>query len=253
LMVEAIRSTPARASERVFRFLERVEHRVATSPEEREAAFRLRYDAYTRIGFLKPRADDKLYDSLFDDDPMAWILLTFVDGELAGTVRVNVGACEEAVLPGLQAFSDVLAPRLRAGKAIVEFTRLAVRISVSRVDPELAYVVMRPGFMAAQHFDADFAVATPREEHIPFYKRTFGATLWCAPRFYPGLTAKLACMGADYRAVRGIVETRHPFYRSTPAERVALFGIRGFAPNDRLSTPRAPRLRSSGAELPTPA
>jgi hypothetical protein len=32
--------------------MERVEHRIATAPAKRDAAFRLRYDGYRRIGFL---------------------------------------------------------------------------------------------------------------------------------------------------------------------------------------------------------
>lgn len=36
-------------SDRVLRLLERVEHRVATAPAEREAAFRLRFEAYQKI------------------------------------------------------------------------------------------------------------------------------------------------------------------------------------------------------------
>jgi hypothetical protein len=137
---------------------------------------------------------------------------------------------------------------LRARQTVVEFTRLAANISLSSAHPELPYVIMRPGFMAAQHLDADFAVATPREEHIAFYERAFGAALWCAPRDYPGLTAKLACMGAEYRAVRATVEARYPFYQSTAAERVALFGVRGLVP-DRPSLPaRALRLTGLGAD-----
>jgi hypothetical protein len=85
----AISSAPTTFSDHVFKFLERVEHRVASNPVDREAAFRLRYDAYRRVGFLKARPEDKLYDPLYDDDPMAWISMSFVDGELAGTVRVN--------------------------------------------------------------------------------------------------------------------------------------------------------------------
>jgi hypothetical protein len=63
---------------------------------------------------------------------------------------------------------------------------------LSRIYPELAYVVMRPAFMAAEHCDADWAVGTPRAEHIAFYRRAFGATVWRPPRDYPGLTAKLS-------------------------------------------------------------
>src|ERR1700738_2411155 len=92
-------------SERVLRLLERVEHRVATEPAEREVAFRLRFDAYQKIGFLQRSDGDRLYDPRYDDAPNAWITTTWIDGELAGTVRVNIGADENAVLPGLQVFA----------------------------------------------------------------------------------------------------------------------------------------------------
>jgi hypothetical protein len=252
-MGAAISGAPTTFSDRVLKFLERVEHRVASNPTEREAAFRLRYNAYRSVGFLKPRTDNRLYDPLYDDDPTAWISMSFVDGELAGTVRVNVGNAENAVLPGLQVFSDILAPRLRARQTIVEFTRLAAKISLSNVHPELPYVIMRPGFMAAQHLEADFAVATPREEHIAFYKRAFGAAVWCAPRDYPGLTAKLACMGAEYSAVRPAIEARYSFYKSTAAERAALFGVRDPVPDGRSPRARALRPTCSAAEASSPA
>jgi hypothetical protein len=215
---------PHSFSDRVLRLLERVEHRVAKTPEEREAAFGLRFEAYQKIGFLQQSDAQRLYDPRYDDAPNAWITTTFIDGELAGTVRVNIGTNGNAILPGLQVFADVLVPRLSAGQVIAEFTRLAARLSLSRIYPELAYVVMRPAFMAAEHFDADWAVGTPRAEHIAFYRRAFGATLWRPPRDYPGLTAKLACVGAEYRLARQFVELRYPFYKSEPTEREALFG-----------------------------
>jgi hypothetical protein len=215
---------PAPFSDRVQRLLKRVEHRVATAPDEREAAFRLRFDAYQKNGLFQRNDSDRLYDPRYDDAPNAWITTTFIDGELAGTVRVNIGAGENATLPGLQVFADVLVPRLSAGQVIAEFTRLAARLSLSSIYPELAYVIMRPAFMAAEHFDADLAVATPRVEHIAFYRRAFGAILWRPPRDYPGLTAKFACVGADYRLARQFIESRYPFFKSDQAEREKLFG-----------------------------
>jgi hypothetical protein len=173
---------PATFSDRVLRLLERVEHRVALTPADREAAFRLRFEAYQKIGFLQRHDVDWLYDPRYDDAPNAWVTTTFIDGELAGTVRVNIGADENAILPGLQVFADVLVPRLSAGEVIAEFTRLAARLSLSSIYPELAYVVMRPAFMAAEHFEADCAVGTPRAEHIAVYRRAFGATVWRPPR-----------------------------------------------------------------------
>jgi hypothetical protein len=238
---------PHSFSDRVLRLLERVEHRVAKTPEEREAAFRLRFEAYQKIGFLQQSDAERLYDPRYDDAPNAWITTTFIDGELAGTVRVNIGTDENAILPGLQVFADVLVPRLSAGQVIAEFTRLAARLLLSRIYPELAYIVMRPAFMAAEHFDADWAVGTPRAEHIAFYRRAFGATLWRSPRDYPGLTAKLACVGSEYRLARQFIELRYPFFKSEPTEREALFGARKHSSlHGGLCEDAAARLVSSG-------
>jgi hypothetical protein len=214
----------SRFSDRVLRFLERAEHRIAKSPAEREAAFRLRYQAYLRNGLLAPRADGQIYDERYDDAPNAWITMTFVDGELAGTTRLNLGAGENAILPSLSVYPDVIAPRLRAGNVMIETTRLAARLDLSSAHPELAYIIMRPGYLAAGHFDADFAIASPRAEHMAFYRRVFSFDSWCEPRDYPGLTAKFGCMGADFQASRERIETRYPIFRSTAAEREALFG-----------------------------
>jgi hypothetical protein len=227
LMGGATDGAPQSFSDRVLGLLERVEHRVARAPADREAAFRLRFNAYQKNGLFQHNDSDRLYDPRYDDAPNAWITTTYLDGELAGTVRVNIGADENAVLPGLQVFADVLVPMLSARQVIAEFTRLAARLELSSVYPELAYIIMRPAFMAAEHFEADLAVATPRAEHIPFYRRAFGATVWRPPRDYPGLTAKFACVGADYRLARQFIELRYPFFRSDPAEREALFGPSG--------------------------
>jgi len=220
----AAETVPQSFSDRVLGLLQRVEHRVAKAPADREAAYRLRFEAYQRIGFLQRSDGDRLYDPRYDDAPSAWIANTYLDGELAGTVRINIGAGDSAILPGLQVFADVLVPRLAAGEVVAEFTRLAARLTLSNANPELAYIIMRPAFMAAEHFDADCAVGTPRAEHIAFYRRAFGATVWRQPRDYPGLTAKLACVGADYCLARQFVEQRYPFFKSEPAEREALFG-----------------------------
>ena len=41
-------------------------------PADREAAFRLRFEAYQKIGFLQSTSDgDRLYDARYDDAPNA--------------------------------------------------------------------------------------------------------------------------------------------------------------------------------------
>jgi hypothetical protein len=222
----ATASVLPRFSDRVLRLMENVEHRIATTDNERDAVFRLRYEAYVRNGLMEQRLDRKLFDERYDNAANAWTAMTFVDGELAGSVRVSMGAGADADLPCVRVYPDVAKPRLIGGATAVEYTRLSAKLSLSSAFPELVYVIMRPGYMAADHFCADLAVATPRLEHMPFYRRTFEFTEWCEPRPYPGLTAKFACMGVDFQRARARVEARYPFYKSAPRERDALFGRR---------------------------
>jgi hypothetical protein len=140
---------------------------------------------------------------------------------------------------------------LQAGLAILETTRLAASIEFSGSNPEPAYLAMRPGYMAATHFDVDLAVASPRLEHMPFYRRVLQFVPWCEPRPYPGLTAKFGCMEADFQEAQARVEARYPFYRSTPSEREALFGPCGRAIDLGFRSANCAARGKIGAELST--
>lgn len=220
----ASEGSPPGFADRILKFLERVEHRIAKTEREREEVFRLRYDAYARNGLIAPRADRRLPDEHYDSAANSWITMTFIDGELAGSVRVTLGVGLDADLPCLHVYPDVVAPRLTAGQTAVEYNRLAAKLSLSSVHPELAYVMMRPGYMAAEHFEADLAITTPRAEHAAFYRRVFQLVPWCEPRPYPGFMPRFVCMGAAFHASRAQIEARYPFYRSKRVEREALYG-----------------------------
>ena len=221
-----IQKSPSSFSDRVFKLLERVEHRVARSPADREAAYRLRYEAYLRRGLMGSRADARLYDAAYDDSPDAHVTTTFIDGMLAGTIRVNVGTGVDARLPSLRVYSDVVLPLLERGNVVVEFTRFASELELSKMHSEIAYITARPAYMALAHFDADFGVTAPRDAVAAFHRRVFRFEPLCEPRSYPGLTVKCPCVGMDFKVVRPFIESRYPFFQSTPAERDALFGPR---------------------------
>jgi hypothetical protein len=239
-MDAGIGSTTSRFSDRVLRLLERVEHRCADTRSEKEAVYRLRYEAYIRKGLIEPRADGQLCDKVFDEAPNAWITTTFIDGELATTFRVHVAADENGALPSLGVFSDAIMPHLRMGRVIVDPTRLAARLEISRRFPETPYIAVRPAWLAAEYFEADFVVATINQEHQAFYRRVFGYAPWCEPRDYPNVNCKILCMGLDFRAEKERVEGRYPFFRSTWAERNALFSRR--APR-QIQLPASPEGR----------
>jgi hypothetical protein len=215
-------------------------------PAERQAVHRLRYDAYVRRRLIEPRADGQLYDEEYDDASNAWITMTFIDGELASTLRVNVAVDENGALPSLSVFSDVIMPHLRMGRVVIDLTRLAARLEVAQKIPELPYVALRPAWMAAEYFKADRAVANVLRPHLAFYRLTFGYAAWSEPRDYPYANCKTSCMGVDFRAVRERVEARYPFFRSTSAVRKALFSRQAGQHIRRPDFPeRRPRVSST--------
>jgi hypothetical protein len=217
---------PSRFSDRVLRLLERVEHRTAVTTAEKEAVYRLRYEAYLRENFIEPTADERLYDEIYDEASNCWNIGTFIDGELAGVVRVHVATEEGDILPSESVFADVIELRRKEGRVIVDPTRFATGLEFSRRFPEMPYLTVRPGWMSGEYFGADYILATMRVEHQAYYKRVFGYQAWSEPRDYPLVNRRIVCMGIDYPVQRERVEARYPFFRSTAEERERLFGER---------------------------
>ena len=126
-----INPSPSRFAERVLRFLERVEYRRAEKDEDKDAIYRLRYDAYIREGAIAPNASGRFTDR-FDEAGNVWIVGMFIDGELASSIRLHVAVSPDAPLPATTVFPDILEPRLRERQVIIDPTRFVTRLDYSR-------------------------------------------------------------------------------------------------------------------------
>jgi hypothetical protein len=220
-------STEARAlvpsfSDHVRELLKRVDYRLAETDAEKQAIFRLRYQAYLREGAIGPNRSEALTDH-FDETDNGWVFGIYIDGHLASSIRVHVASRDNPVSPSLQVFGDVLEPELAQGKTAIDPTRFVADHEMARRHPELPYVTVRLGFAAGEHFNADIAIASVRAEHKAFYRRLFGFSEACAARRGPGLVKPVCLMKLDYRLIHGPVIRRYPFMRSTVFERRMLF------------------------------
>jgi N-acyl-L-homoserine lactone synthetase len=214
---------PLGLSERVARLLERVEYRRALSDADRDAIFRLRYDAYLKEGAIEPSFGRRFSDR-YDDLDNGWVIGLHIDGQLISSMRIHVGTREFPQMVATDVFPEYVQPELDAGKIIVDPTRFVVDPASARPYPELPYLTVRIGHMAAEHFAADLVLATVRAEHQAFYRRVFGHAVVCPPRPYPTLIKPLSLMKLDYPATRREIMRRYPFFGSTVAERSAVFG-----------------------------
>ncbi len=216
--------------DKVYELLDRADFRRADSEADREAVFRLRYDAYLAEEAIAPRSERRFADD-FDEMGNTWLFGVYLEDQLVSSIRVSVATKEFPDCPSYRAFPDFLTPHLEAGKIIVDPTRHVVDRSAASRNQHLVYMTMRLGWMAAEFFRTDLLLAAVRVEHQAFYRRVGGHRVVCGPRAYPGLIKQLSLMSLDYFAGRDRVLQRYPLFRSTFFERKMLF--------ERLQLPAA--------------
>jgi hypothetical protein len=209
-------------SDRVAHLLDRIDCRPAESAHEREAIFRLRYEAYLREGAIGPNFAETFADP-YDETDNAWLFGLYIDGDLASSIRLHVASRAHRDFPSRKVFADLLDSELDAGRVIVDPTRFVTARRHSRLNPGLPHVTLRLAWLAAEHFGAEHFLVAVRAEHQAFYRRTFKHRPICEPRPYPLLAKPISLMTVHYPAVADQVHQRYPFFRSTFFERRMLF------------------------------
>jgi len=232
---------PLTFTERLVELLEKADFRRADTDEEREAIFRLRYKAYLDEGNIRPNFERGFTDP-YDETGNAWIFGVHLDGRLVSSIRLHVATKEFPELPSLSVFPEYLEPELEAGHIVIDPTRHSVDRDAMRRYPQLVYLTMRLGWVAAEYFQAETVLAAVRTEHQAFYKRVFGHQLVCAARPYPLLAKPISLMMLDYVAARDRINRRQPFFRSMFFERRSLF--------ERLQEAPAAATDDRGVALP---
>ena len=202
--------------------LDHVDYRLAETPAEKEAIYRLRYRAYLREGAILPSESQRVND-IYDDAPNAWIFGIHIDGELCSSIRVSVATSEWRMSPSVELFGDLLPPELDKGRVFIDPTRFVADPEKAKRFPELPYATVRLGYVAGVHFNADVGLALVRPEHQAFYRRLFLQESWGEPRLLTGLLKPVGLMAADFPALREKVFQRYPMMRSSAFERRMLF------------------------------
>lgn len=208
--------------QRMLDLLERIEYRPVVLSEDLEAVYRLRYEAYRREGFMPPNPERLCYDEL-DDTPNAYWFGVYLDGKLASSLRIHVATAEQPYSAGMLVFSDILQPLLDQGKVLIDPSRFTTDYEMSLQYPALSYLTLRIALMASQYFEADYALHVVRPEHGPYYRRVFYSEPMAEARDYPGLTFPVQLYATETPITVPKIIRRHPFFRSTRAERRLMF------------------------------
>lgn len=210
-------------SNRVHDFLKRVHYVRATSGDQLENIYQLRYDANLREGAIEANSSGRLTDR-FDETANAHNFAILIDGILTSALRIHVVTHQEPFSPALEAFRDLLEDRIQVGGVVIDGNRFVANYPRARAFPHLPYITLRLGILAADHFGADIITASVRTEHVAFYQREYFATKMCEPRPYPTLVKPLSLISINFKRDRSAIIARHPFYESISEERCRLFG-----------------------------
>ena len=227
---------PLSFNERAARMLARVHYRRAIDEGDRDEIFRLRHDGYVRDGGIEQLPSGRFFDR-WDDVPTADLIGVYLDGRIAGTVRVHISGPHDDV-PASEPFGDVLKPFFDRGLRLVDATRFVIDYHHAAFVAEMPFLTLRAVAMAAEYFDAYGMIAAVRSEHAVVYRRVTGHRPLCEPRPYPLLRKPIVCMIAETALLEKGAYARYPFLRSTPEEREGLFGPLG--PDAGITRPDIP-------------
>lgn len=202
--------------------LDRVDYRLAETPEDKDQIYALRYRAYLHAGLILP-SDSRRVSDQYDAAPNARTFGIYIDGELTSALRVHILTSEWRTSYATELFGDILNPRLDRGEVFVDPARFVADPERQQRFPELPYLTLRLAYLACEYFNADFCLALVRSEHQAFYRRVFLQDTIAQPRSFPNVLRKVALMACDYRASWERVASRFPIMESTDFERRMLF------------------------------
>jgi len=202
----------------------RIEWGRAESSEERQAIFRLRYQAYLREGMIPANPFERFTDAA-DGAENAYLFGVYINGQLASSLRLHIGSRNHPNVPSLEVFPHVLQPLLSTGRVIIDCTCLVADERISRQHPALPYITLRPCMLAAEYFCGDDLLAAVRSEHQAFYRRAFDYRVLCEPRQHLQLTKPLSLMTLYFPMAANQLYEKYPFLRSSAFERDRLFAV----------------------------
>jgi hypothetical protein len=219
-----------------------LEAQLALEHDLREAAYRIRYEAYNSYGFVSPRQNG-IFSDAYDERSNCQTAVVFKHGVAAATIRIASYEPERRqsdyhFVQAMEIFETEIKSALgrlrldgRTPRA-VEIGKLA-RLSGYAKDLDILFALFRTvGYLILDR-DVDIVFNAVRAHHMPMYRR-FGFQQLEAPRQYPGLTFKtglMACFRTSYDQarnnlpfLRGISTDDAAYHGLIAGERVPIFG-----------------------------
>ncbi|WP_246676507.1 hypothetical protein [Mesorhizobium sp. B1-1-5] len=207
----------------MMQLLEHVEYRLITGGEDLEAIYRLRYQSYLKSGMCGPIASG-MFEDRWDNLPNSYRFGVYCYGELVSTLRFHYISSEQPYSPSVDAYPEVLLPRLARGETFIDGTRFATDPDAAPAPGVLPFLTLRIAMVASNYFGQDSVLTPVKVEHSHFYARFFNAVQRSEAKQFPGVLAPIALFEIPAGENMRRTLERFPFYNSTPMEQRMMFG-----------------------------
>lgn len=167
-------------------------HFLARTPSQREAIYRLRYEAYHDVGHVGESREASLSDE-YDFEPGSCIYGVTMGGHLVSTIRLGVLSSDDKASITYEVFKDYLDPIIEGGERIAHGSRLAVRCADSALRRCIVLYTLSLTAAFATSERAGRGAIIVRDSHVPFYQRC-GFNLVSGPRNYHETSTPLSLM-----------------------------------------------------------
>lgn len=203
--------------------LSKTEFRRADTAEEFEKIARLRYKAYRATGLTGDIENEVIADSL-DEAPNCFRYAVYIEGQLAGTLRIHHVTKEHPYSTAMNLFPDVLGPRLERGESFIDPGRFAADPEVTGKIRAMPYIILRIPTIAGAYFPATSCLSTVTESHAAFYERIFKSIRIGKPRAVNGLNAEVCLLESNYERNLSYLFDKYTFFNAKSHELEQLFG-----------------------------
>ena len=161
-----------------------------------------RYRCFLNEGLIAPEPSQHLIDE-YDFLRQTHVLTVWFRGQLAGTIRIHALDRRNHVSATMDAFPDILIPKIEAGLSLIDGARFAVDPELGPLRLLVARQTLRLYSIIAESQFFDFGVAAVRPERVEFFQRIYNFSPMSEPRSYSRLTKDLVLLGVKLRHLKG--------------------------------------------------
>ena len=193
-------------SERLFEINGFTAH-LCRTPQSREMAYSLRYQAYRHADAI-PENDEKLFYDKYDLDQNSRVHLVWYQGNPVATVRSSIWSPRYGwmVTEGLDTFWQDTHRKIGLENRILESSRFAVSPEIKgRKSLFVQLLLFRIQDLCAQVEECPYIITAVRLRHVPFYERMLAFRKISGPYEYEWLDDQIVLLATGQEESRQVV------------------------------------------------